>query len=150
MPAFFYNIGDLADSASARKHKELRMEEFNDILEEMDFDFFSTGEHGMSVEAMRHAIGNDHFFFLDVRTNEEVAHVSFPFATHIPLEELPERLNEVPRDKFVVTFCAAIFRGAIAYAYLRANGYDEVKGLTAPLEGMVMPFKPGPLGQLKK
>ncbi len=40
------------------------MEEFNDILEEMDFDFFSTGEHGMSVEAMRHAIGNDHFFFL--------------------------------------------------------------------------------------
>jgi rhodanese-related sulfurtransferase len=126
------------------------MEEFNDIIKEMDFDFFGSGEHGMSVEAMRHAIGNDHFLFLDVRTNEEVAHVSFPFAKHIPLEELPERLDELPKDKFIVAFCAAVFRGAIAFAYLRANGYEEVKGLTASLEDMVMPFKPGPLAQNKK
>ncbi|WP_319541580.1 rhodanese-like domain-containing protein [uncultured Pseudodesulfovibrio sp.] len=124
------------------------MEEFNDILEEMDFQFFGSGEHGMSVEDMRHAIGNDHFLFLDVRTNEEVAHVSFPFAKHIPLNELPDRLDELPRDKFIVTFCAAVFRGAIAFAYLRANGFDEVKGLTASLEDMVMPFKPGPLAKI--
>lgn len=124
------------------------MDEFNDILKEMDFQFFGSGEHGMSVEDMRHAIGNDHFLFLDVRTNEEVAHVAFPFAKHIPLDELPKRLDELPRDKFIVTFCAAVFRGAIAFAYLRANGFDEVKGLVAPLEDMVMPFKPGPLAKI--
>ena len=124
------------------------MDEFNDILEEMDFQFFGSGEHGMSVEDMRHTIGNDHFLFLDVRTNEEVKHVSFPFAKHIPLDELPERLDELPRDKFIVTFCAAVFRGAIAFAYLRANGFDEVKGLAAPLEDMIMPFKPGPLAKI--
>lgn len=125
------------------------MEEFNQVLKEMDFNYFGTGEHGMTVEAMRHAIGNDHFLFLDVRTNEEAAHVTFPFAKHIPLDELPERLNELPKDKFIVTFCAAVFRGAIAFAYLRANGYDEVKGVVASLEDMVLAFKPGPLAQIK-
>ena len=116
----------------------------------MDFQFFGNGEHGMPVDAMLNAIGNDHFLFLDVRTNEEVAKVSFPFAVHIPLEELPKRLNELPKDKFIVTFCAAIFRGAIAFAYLRANGFDEVKGLIGGLEDMVMPFKPGPLTKVVK
>lgn len=124
------------------------MNELNQVLMEMDFDFFGSGEHGMSIEAMRKSLGNDHIVFLDVRSNREVKYASFPFTLHIPLNELPERLGELPRDKLIVTFCSSVFRGAVAYTYLRANGFEEVKGITAPVEDMIMAFKPGPLANM--
>ncbi len=124
------------------------MSDLNQIFKEMDFQFFGSGEHGMSIEGMRKVLNNDHFVFLDVRANEEVKYHSFPFALHIPLNELPERLGEVPRDQFIITFCSSVFRGAMAYTYLLANGYEEVKGLTASSEDMAMAFKPGPLSKM--
>jgi rhodanese-related sulfurtransferase len=124
------------------------MSDLNQILKEMDFQFFGSGEHGMSIEGMRKVVGNDHFLFLDVRTDEEVHYLSFPFAKHIPLNELPERLVEVPKDKFIITFCSSVFRGAVAYTFLLANGYEEVKGLTGSSEDMAQAFKPGPLAKM--
>lgn len=120
----------------------------NDIVPEMDFEFFSAGEHGMSVDGMRTALNNDHFLFLDVRSEIEAKYVSFPFAMHIPFNELPERLDELPKDKCIVTFCSSVFRGATAYAYLLSQGFDEVRGMVSPIEDMVMAFKPGPLGKM--
>lgn len=121
------------------------MDVLSDMISKMDFEFFGSGQHGMSVEGMRKNLGNDHFLFLDVRSNEEVGHVSFPFAKHIPLSELPQRINELPKDKLIVAFCSSVFRGAIAYTYLLSQGFEEVKGLTANTEDMVKVFKPGPL-----
>jgi rhodanese-related sulfurtransferase len=124
------------------------MNELNQMLTDMDFKFFSTGEHGMSIEGLCKVLGNDNFVFLDVRSDKEVAFLSFPFAVHIPLNELPERQGELSRDKFIITFCSSVFRGAIAYVFLRANGFKEVKGLTASSEEMAKAFKPGPLAKL--
>ncbi|MDZ7831955.1 MAG: rhodanese-like domain-containing protein [Desulfobacterales bacterium] len=124
------------------------MKDLNQILQEMDFQFFGSGDHGMSIEGMRNVLGNDHFIFLDVRADEEVKYLSFPFSLHIPLNELPDRLDEVPRDKFIITFCSSVFRAAVAYTYLLANGYEEVKGLTASSEDMAQAFKPGPLAKM--
>jgi rhodanese-related sulfurtransferase len=121
------------------------MDVLSEMISEMDFEFFGSGQHGMSVEGMRKNLGNDHFLFLDVRTNEEVSHVAFPFAKHIPLNELPNRLGELPKDKFIVAFCSSVFRGAIAYTYLLSQGYEEVKALTVNSEDMAKMFKPGPL-----
>jgi rhodanese-related sulfurtransferase len=124
------------------------VEKLNRMLTGMDFDFFSSGAHGMGIDGMRKVLGNDHFVFLDVRTDKEVEHLSFPFARHIPLNELPGRLDELPKDKFIVTFCSSVFRGAIAYTYLKANDFEEVKGLTASFEEMIKAFKPGPLATI--
>ena len=123
------------------------MDDLNRVLTEMNFDFFGSGEHAMSVEGMRKVLDNDHFLFLDVRTEEEVESCAFPFARHIPLHRLPERMDELPRDKCIVAFCSSIFRGAIAYTYLRTHGFAEVKGLTAPVENLLAILKPGPLYQ---
>ncbi|WP_320042739.1 rhodanese-like domain-containing protein [uncultured Desulfobacter sp.] len=124
------------------------MKAFDSLLKDMDFKFLSSGEHSMSIEGMRKVLGNDHFVFLDVRTDEEVKYLSFPFAVHIPMNELPDRLDEVPKDKFIIPFCSSVFRGALAYIYLKANGYKEVKGLTASSEDMATAFKPGPLAKM--
>lgn len=124
------------------------MNDLNQIFKAMDFQFFSSGEHAMSIEGMRKALGNNHFLFLDVRATEEVKYLSFPFALHIPLNELPDRLGEVPKNKFIITFCSSVFRGAMAYTYLLSKGYEEVKGLTASSEDMALAFKPGPLAKM--
>lgn len=125
------------------------MQKLDETLTAMDFNFLGSGQHAMSVDGMRKVLGNDHFFFLDVRTDQEKEYYNFPFATHIPLNELPGRLAELPKDKCIVAFCSSIFRGAIAYAYLRANSFDEVKGLAATMEEMTSVFKPGPLAKMQ-
>jgi rhodanese-related sulfurtransferase len=124
------------------------MKALDEVVAEMDFDFLGSGEHTMSVEGVRKALGNDHFLFLDIRTPKEHEYVTFPFAKHIPLNELPSRLEELPKDKLIVTFCTSVFRGAVAYTYLRAHGFDEVKGLAASMEDLVKIFKPGPLSKM--
>ena len=125
------------------------MKELDEALTEMDLDFLGTGQHAMSVEGMGKVIGDEHFVLLDVRTNKENAYLDFPFAVHIPLNELPGRLGELPKDKCIIAFCSSIFRGAVAYTYLRANGFDEVKGLAATMEEMIGTFKPGPLVKMQ-
>jgi len=129
-------------------NKELNMNELNKVLMEMDFEFLGSGKHGMSIDGMRKVLGNDDFVFLDVRSDRELEYVSFPFAHHIPLKDLPQRLEELPKDKCIVAFCSAVFRGAVAYTFLRANGFEKVKGLTASTEEMVKVFKPGPLAKM--
>lgn len=46
-----------------------------------------------------------------------------PGALHIPLEQLPDRLKELPREKEVIVFCSQGIRSRIAVAILRANGF---------------------------
>lgn len=124
------------------------MKELDVVLEEMDFEFFGSGEHSMSIEGMRKVLKNKHFLFLDVRSDDELGYAAFPFSVPIPLQNLPERIGELPKDKCIVAFCSSIFRGAVAYTFLRANGFDEVKCITAPIEDMMKAFKPGPLAKM--
>ncbi len=131
-----------------RHNKETGMNELNQILTEMDFEFFSSGEHAMSIEGMRKVLNNENFVFLDIRSDRELEYLSFPFAVHIPLNQLPQRLGELSKDKMIIAFCSSIFRGAVAYTFLRANGFENVKGLTATVEEMVKAFKPGPLAKM--
>nr|WP_197736999.1 FAD-dependent oxidoreductase [Rhodococcus rhodnii] len=62
---------------------------------------------------------------VDVRTPEEFASGSLPKAVNVPLDELRERLDEVPGGRVVVT-CAVGQRGHSAARILRQNGRDAV------------------------
>ena len=44
-------------------------------------------------------------FLLDVRTQEEWVEYHAPNTTLIPLDQLPARLNELPRDREIVVVC---------------------------------------------
>ena len=113
-----------------------------DVLREMDIEFIVLGEYGITVEDAAKFILKDHFIFLDVRTKEEKEHLSFSFAKHIPLNELPDRVDELSRDKFIITFCVSGFRAAMAYAYLRTQGFDEVKALKGRLDELAGAITP--------
>lgn len=60
---------------------------------------------------------------LDVRTPPEVQAGTIPGAKCIPLDELRERLGELPQDKEALVFCAAGLRGYLACRILTQNGF---------------------------
>ena len=62
---------------------------------------------------------------LDVRTPAEYGAWHIPGAVLIPYTELRQRLDEVPRDKPVYTYCRSGFRSYIAYCVLKHNGWDQ-------------------------
>lgn len=124
------------------------MKELDAVLSEMDLDYLGSGQHAMGPEGLAKAAYNDDFFILDVRSAKELEYVTFPFANHIPLAELPDRKAEIPKDKKIVIFCSTIFRAAVAYTYLKANGFSEVKGMPASIEEMVSVYKPKPLAKI--
>lgn len=44
---------------------------------------------------------------------------------HIPLEELPERLGELPRDREIIIYCSVGLRSAVAQRILQMNGFSS-------------------------
>jgi rhodanese-related sulfurtransferase len=72
---------------------------------------------------------------VDIRFPEEIKAWKMGFGLYIPLNELPKRLAELPRDKIIVTACPHKDRSSIAMAYLRTKGF-KAKYLTDGLIGL--------------
>jgi NADPH-dependent 2,4-dienoyl-CoA reductase/sulfur reductase-like enzyme/peroxiredoxin family protein/TusA-related sulfurtransferase/rhodanese-related sulfurtransferase len=67
---------------------------------------------------------------LDVRTPEEFALGTIEGAKNIPLDDLRERLGEIPADRPVVVFCAVGLRGYLAQRILLGRGFKDVRNLS--------------------
>lgn len=63
-------------------------------------------------------------FLLDVRKVKEYEAGTVDGAYNIPLDEIRDRMVEIPRDKEVLLMCRAGLRSYIAYRMLIQNGYD--------------------------
>lgn len=63
---------------------------------------------------------------IDVRSPAEFASGSYPKARNIPVDQLAARLDKIPKDKPVVTFCASGARSAQAVRILKAAGFSDV------------------------
>ncbi|WP_455590557.1 FAD-dependent oxidoreductase [Bacteroides sp.] len=73
-------------------------------------------------------------FLLDVRTRDEFSLGSLPGAVNIPLDELRDRIDELPKEKMIYTFCAVGLRGYLAYRILVQRGFDKVRNLSGGLK----------------
>ncbi|MDD2402488.1 MAG: rhodanese-like domain-containing protein [Clostridia bacterium] len=119
------------------------MEKFDDLMKEFDLDFFGGGKHKINLEKAMELYREGKATFIDVRTDEEVECVSLGFVTHIPVQQIPERLSEIPKDKTVILFCFSATRATIVYTYLKVNEFKDVKILTNTLADIAGFFKPG-------
>jgi rhodanese-related sulfurtransferase len=70
---------------------------------------------------------------LDTRTPAEYEHWHIPEAVLIPNTEVRARLDEVPRDRPVYTYCRSGFRSYLAYLVLKHHGFDRVAFLAGGL-----------------
>ncbi len=71
---------------------------------------------------------------VDVRTPDEFALGSLKGAVNIPLDDMRERMQEIPQDKPVYLYCGVGLRGYLASNILLMNGYKEVKNLIGGLK----------------
>jgi len=105
------------------------MNELERTISSMNFEYFGTGQHKINAETF---INKENAILLDVRAKEEVETVKLKLKHHItvmeiPLHELPLRINELPKDKFIGVFCSSGVRSTIAFTYLKSDGYENVK-----------------------
>lgn len=63
---------------------------------------------------------------LDVREPAEWAHGHAPEAVHVPMQDIPARLAELPADDQLVVVCKVGGRSAQVVGYLVQNGFDAV------------------------
>ncbi len=63
-------------------------------------------------------------FLVDVRTPQEFSEGSIPGAVNLPVDELRERLDEIPRGRDIAVYCQVGQRGYLAMRILRQSGYE--------------------------
>jgi len=66
------------------------------------------------------------YLCLDVRTEEEFKEVHIKDAHLIPIKELEQNIDKIPKDKKVVVHCAAGKRSARACETLKDKGLKEL------------------------
>ena len=71
---------------------------------------------------------------VDVRTPDEFALGALKGAVNIPLDDMRERMKEIPQDKPVYLYCGVGLRGYLASNILLQNGFGEVKNLIGGLK----------------
>lgn len=67
---------------------------------------------------------------IDVRTTQEMAQASINTGKAMPLNTLPVRTNEIPKDEQVVFYCRTGARSGQACMYMMQLGYENVYNLS--------------------
>lgn len=63
---------------------------------------------------------------IDVRTQAEYQQGHIKGSINIPLNELPQQLHQVKKDRPIITCCASGMRSAQARRVLMSKGFSEV------------------------
>lgn len=80
---------------------------------------------------------------LDVREDWEVATVSLPGTVNIPMQQVPQRVNELPRDKPLVVMCHHGGRSRQVTGWLRQNGFAQATNLAGGIHAWAEQIEPG-------
>ena len=121
------------------------MNDLEKVIESMDFQFFATGQHKVEAEIF---LQNKDAILLDVRAQEEMETVQFHLTHHlkvleIPAHEVPSRLNEIPKDKFIGIFCSSGIRCTMIFLYLKSKGFNQIKILEGGYNNLLSALMPG-------
>jgi rhodanese-related sulfurtransferase len=126
-------------SISAQVKLDNEIDSFSSYLK--TFDYAERKEMKINIESLLKLIKEDKVIVVDIRFPEEVEAWSVHFTKSIPLNELPDRLDELDKSKIIVAVCPHYDRAAIARHYLTLKGYkskylvEGLLGLTEYLRG---------------
>jgi rhodanese-related sulfurtransferase len=73
-------------------------------------------------------------FLLDVREDDERAVARIEPSMHIPMNSVPDRLSDLPRDRRIVVFCHHGGRSYAVAGYLETEGFKDVTNLTGGID----------------
>jgi len=76
----------------------------------------------------------DSFVLLDVREAFERSLASIQPSLHIPMNDVPSRLAEIPRDRQVVVYCHTGGRSMMVASFLVGEGFPSVANLSGGID----------------
>ena len=119
----------------------------DEILPKLTFEFFGTGKHKISPEKV---LEMKDCILLDVRSREEAESLSFNLkfypnvkCINIPVNEMPNRINELSEDKSIAIFCSGSVRASIVYSYLLSKNFSDIKIVVGGYSVLTDALKPG-------
>lgn len=115
---------------------------FDQWLADMDLSFWGTAQHKVTPAQFFERQASEGAVLLDLRSPEEVSQLAIPFALHVPINELPYRLGEVPDDRLVAAFCSSATRAMVAWVYLQLHGLDKARILDARYDELTSELLP--------
>ena len=104
-----------------------------EIRELIDYEEFCNPVNKMNISAAELAqrlSESKDLIVVDVREPYEWNAGHLEDARHIPLQQVPARMGEIPRDAEIVMVCRSGSRSANAQQFLLANGFERVKNLS--------------------
>lgn len=93
----------------------------------MDWEL-DAGELKQKLEA------REDFVLLDVREPWERATASIEPSAHIPMGDIPARVQELDPDKHIVVYCHHGLRSLNVTSWLRQQGFEEVQSLRGGID----------------
>ncbi len=79
---------------------------------------------------------------LDVREEFEREMATIEPSQHIPMQEVPDRLAEIPRDRTVVVFCHTGVRSLMVASFLEHQGLAGVSNLRGGIHAWSLDVDP--------
>jgi len=84
----------------------------------------------ISVQSLNKKINNNEdFSLIDVRENKELKISKISQAIHIPMNAIPDNLNQISSEKMIIIMCKSGGRSAKVCEYLSAQGYSNIYNL---------------------
>lgn len=80
---------------------------------------------------------------LDVREDWEYQTCHLPDSLHVPMGQIPSRLDEIPADRPVVCICHHGGRSEQVARYLAAQGRESVENLAGGVDAWSLRVDPG-------
>jgi rhodanese-related sulfurtransferase len=93
-------------------------------------------------ELERRRRGGEAITVLDVREPWEVDLCRIEGSRALPLDTIPQHLDELPRDGLLVMVCHHGVRSARAVAWLRARGFDNAVNLAGGIDAWAREIEP--------
>ena len=84
----------------------------------------------ISVQSLNKKINNNEdFSLIDVREHKELKISKISQAIHIPMNTIPDNLNQIPYEKTIIIMCKSGGRSAQVCKYLNNKGYSNIYNL---------------------
>lgn len=86
--------------------------------------------------------GDGHMILLDVREPYEREVAVIEPSLHIPMGEVPERLEEIPKDREVIVYCHSGSRSMMVAGFLANCGWKNVTNLSGGIDSWSVEVDP--------
>ncbi|MGZ3905111.1 MAG: MBL fold metallo-hydrolase, partial [Bacteroidia bacterium] len=97
-------------------------------------NWIDAGEKANTIESVsltetEKIIASKEYILLDVRRPGEVAQFHLKNSVHICLNDLPQKLSTLDKDRKYLVYCAGGYRSMIAASFMLASGFTNIKNL---------------------